>query len=500
MFCEKCGTKLPDNARFCENCGAKQEEIPVVVAPVEQPVVQPVAPAPVAEPAPAPVVESVVQPVAEPQPPKERKPIDKKKLILMIVAAATAFALTLAAFIVIPMLNKTKVQDYIDVNFATDYNECYDGKIKVTIGIDNNAIASEKLSTRKLQKLAGATSLIGLVDAKFGYIISPVTSYCTLTYRVKGSENTEFVSADTQIKDLKATDVLEVKIDWSESEEAKRQIKQYQKLLGIKFSTKDKVVDIKLSNEIKKADLTVKQAPMFDLLGYLKDNNLIDFYGIGEGAINVTIKDFETKSNGYTFSHSKDEDSNYLVHYSSDKGDGTVYIGYKNLANGEENNYGYNFSKGDKVKVSLNEEMINNGGIFFTKTEITVTVDGDEPLTESQASANYDKLVAAAKSASWSSDDYTGYRMTLYSANTTGTEFENVVTVVIKRTTTIFSSTYEYYYAIYLRNVYLDEEGNVKYGSSSYSYLSSDSTTEQDVMDRYGNIAWTDYTAKTITK
>ncbi|MBO5726091.1 MAG: zinc-ribbon domain-containing protein, partial [Clostridia bacterium] len=22
MFCEKCGTKLPDNARFCENCGA----------------------------------------------------------------------------------------------------------------------------------------------------------------------------------------------------------------------------------------------------------------------------------------------------------------------------------------------------------------------------------------------------------------------------------------------------------------------------------------------
>ena len=144
--------------------------------------------------------------------------------------------------------------------------------------------------------------------------------------------------------------------------------------------------------------------------------------------------------------------------------------------------------------------MINNGGIFFTKTEITVTVDGDEPLTESQASANYDKLVAAAKSASWSSDDYTGYRMTLYSANTTGTEFENVVTVVIKRTTTIFSSTYEYYYAIYLRNVYLDEEGNIKYGSSSYSYLSSDSTTEQDVMDRYGNIAWTDYTAKTITK
>lgn len=70
--------------------------------------------------------------------------------------------------------------------------------------------------------------MIGLVDAKFGYIISPVTTYCTLTYRVKGSENTEFVSADTQIKDLKSTDVLEVKIDWSESEDAKRQIKQYQ--------------------------------------------------------------------------------------------------------------------------------------------------------------------------------------------------------------------------------------------------------------------------------
>ncbi|NCC04525.1 MAG: zinc-ribbon domain-containing protein, partial [Proteobacteria bacterium] len=25
MFCEKCGSKLPENAKFCAGCGAKAE-------------------------------------------------------------------------------------------------------------------------------------------------------------------------------------------------------------------------------------------------------------------------------------------------------------------------------------------------------------------------------------------------------------------------------------------------------------------------------------------
>ena len=86
MFCQNCGTKLNDGARFCSNCGASignvpvpaaapVVEAPVAPAPVAAPVVEaPVAPAPVAAPAveapvaPAPVTAPVVEAPVAPAP------------------------------------------------------------------------------------------------------------------------------------------------------------------------------------------------------------------------------------------------------------------------------------------------------------------------------------------------------------------------------------------------------------------------------------------------
>ena len=49
MFCYKCGTKLPDDAKFCQNCGAQVQTgvagpppVPRSEAPAPQPVQQPV--------------------------------------------------------------------------------------------------------------------------------------------------------------------------------------------------------------------------------------------------------------------------------------------------------------------------------------------------------------------------------------------------------------------------------------------------------------------------
>lgn len=51
MFCEQCGTPIPEGARFCEECGAPVPQEAVPVAPVAQPEPRP-EPKPDAQPIP----------------------------------------------------------------------------------------------------------------------------------------------------------------------------------------------------------------------------------------------------------------------------------------------------------------------------------------------------------------------------------------------------------------------------------------------------------------
>ncbi len=109
MFCEKCGAKIDDNAKFCIACGAKIEtepsatavpvetEVTVLEPAVEQPVAEPATeqPAVVSEPV-VEVPETVAQPVPVAVEEPEQKPKKKKKkkwpvvlaIILVVIAAA----------------------------------------------------------------------------------------------------------------------------------------------------------------------------------------------------------------------------------------------------------------------------------------------------------------------------------------------------------------------------------------------------------------------------
>ncbi len=69
MFCENCGNKLPEGAKFCGGCGAKTEPVqPAYTAATEPAPVRPAPPPPVYTP-PAQISPSRQQAYVTPQPP-----------------------------------------------------------------------------------------------------------------------------------------------------------------------------------------------------------------------------------------------------------------------------------------------------------------------------------------------------------------------------------------------------------------------------------------------
>ena len=98
MFCVKCGTQLPDDAKFCNNCGASIEAAPapaVETAPV-------VEEAPKAAPAEAPVA----APVVETAPAKKKKKPNILVIILIVVVAALV-----GKFVIAPALESDSDSD-----------------------------------------------------------------------------------------------------------------------------------------------------------------------------------------------------------------------------------------------------------------------------------------------------------------------------------------------------------------------------------------------------
>lgn len=110
MFCENCGTKIPDGSVFCENCGARLEAEP---APAPAPV-QPAAPAAAAAPAKKTVTLAALME-------KVKSIHQKNKLIFPIAGGVLIVAIAL--IILFSILGKqVSMKDYLDITM-----EGYDG-------------------------------------------------------------------------------------------------------------------------------------------------------------------------------------------------------------------------------------------------------------------------------------------------------------------------------------------------------------------------------------
>ena len=91
MYCDKCGTKLPDDAQLCSRCGRS------FVEPEPAQIPEPVAPAPIQIP------EPVVQQPVPAQPVKPKKPLSKMKYMYTSGGAVswTAFLVLLLAVVLV---------------------------------------------------------------------------------------------------------------------------------------------------------------------------------------------------------------------------------------------------------------------------------------------------------------------------------------------------------------------------------------------------------------
>lgn len=549
MFCESCGKQLPDNARFCENCGAPQNvasaepvapaieaviapaepvapAIETVIAPAEPvapvieaedvlndvPVDQPVA-IPAAQPVFVPVAEPMATPIAvatpvleqpiimeQPMPatvvapvtPKPRKPINVKSLILIIVAIVLAAAIAVSAIIIIPRLNKVKVEEFIDIKFSSEFGkDFYDGMFSISVGIDADAIAQKEVKAKKLQKLLGQQALMG--TSKCGYLIEPITQYCEVTYRVKGADDDSFVKGRQRTDKISKDDIIEVKIHWDQSDIAKNAIKAQQKNLGIVFDTNDAVINIKVADQLKKDDIDVEEVPTFDLLGKLKEEGCFDFDGIGEN-IRLVVSEFEFESNGYTFSRSSSGtvDSYFYVNYYSDNSSGSVCISI-----GDE--YGEtDYLKGDKLRVAIDgDDMLDNGALFFTTKKIQLTVDGDEVLTASKANSKAKQIVEVPYDVGYFDyeDDWYFVEGYFFTENSDLAEYENVAMLIYRSE----GYYYDSFYAILAMDLYLDDDGYLCYDEYDYEYLGSSYDGLSHAKDECYSIDWSYFTSNQLS-
>lgn len=203
MFCEKCGTKNADDARFCENCGNPLSKIETENAPEAENSVSTVNPAEAEN---APVVENSVD--TTPQAGAAQAgfdaagnpvPVQKKKapvkLIAGICAGAVALIVAIIAIVLVVVNSKPTINlnDYIKVK-----TDGYDGYGSASISIDWDAIDEEYGSKLKFT---------GDAKDKYGDLLDLAEPIDALKSNIKVEFN-----SDSKTTELKNGDKVKYKL------------------------------------------------------------------------------------------------------------------------------------------------------------------------------------------------------------------------------------------------------------------------------------------------
>ncbi|MEE0913977.1 MAG: zinc-ribbon domain-containing protein [Ruminococcus sp.] len=428
MFCEKCGNKLNDGDKFCMKCGTavanraeNQPQNTTTVQPENPAPAQPMYTAPVQpESQPQQMDTTSVQPESQPQqmnttpvqpvnftpvqPKAPKKPMSSKtkKIILFssIGAGVVVIALIVLFAVVLPSMNRIDPSKYIKVDF--DDASLYESYISGTVQIDSEAIYDEYIGEGKSSEdvlsdiLSGDYSWSDLTSSASS--VSSILQYCDVDVAVKGAEATEDKSTGNDLnssatfENLKSGDTVVVTLAWDKSEEGKKRVEKMEKVVGVSFDKSDKTVEFKVSDELSKDALKVREPVKVDLFKYIDDNNLVKTSGISDGYITFMIDEFSFEEGGYTFE--KDAESNTMTITDSDGTEHDIYL---------SNTYGYYLDDGDEMEIQIDYYSSSFEGnhlidtdIFFTEMSKTYTVEANEAMTLERAKENLETIKTKA--------------------------------------------------------------------------------------------------------
>ena len=507
MFCEKCGNKLNEGDPFCEKCGAPvAQENPVAseesgATQNNQQFTQPVNfenNANVADAAEN--TQQTAQPYQVQNHPKVKKPFPTKLVIICGAAAVVIAGIIVTLCTLIPYLNRIKLDDYIKVEFDND--SLYNGYASADIYVDSDAIEKDKVSDDKksdidygkyADNISKGDWQSVLSDAVDDYSasqasVSSILSYCNVNAYLKDdktesttsdSDSTYTVSSAT-INNISKDDTIVVELKWDNSESAKKSISEYEKTLGIRFDKSDVKKELKVSDILKKENLSLKDMVEVDVIKHMVDNNLIKTYGITDGELSVDIAAFDYKVDDYTLKY---ESGSTISVY--DKNDDFVDHFYLNVDGSESY-----LDEDDKVTFKTEQEIITDTPLIIKDSSTTVTAKANKVMTVDEAKANVDKINSAVNDyidEYYSSlTSYSPIEMYYVQPKKTSDDEQAFILVVEKGKYDGWFNSYDTYYCgMYIKNPYLldDEVCSSSIGSTTGNQKLADYKKYDSLLD-----------------
>ncbi|MBQ3691801.1 MAG: zinc-ribbon domain-containing protein [Clostridia bacterium] len=476
-FCTKCGTQLPEDSKFCPGCGAKIDAAPaeqvkepapeVKTEPAEQvkeaaPEVTPEPEKQAEEPAPEVKPEPQPAPVAAPRAAAPDKPKKKSNLKLFIILGAAGAALI--AFIIVflvailPEITATHINmaDYVEAKFTSDYY--VDGHINGTLKLDLEKAYKENVTPDK-----------GVSYYDFRKFFSDFSS---------------------EFKNKKAEDVVTENVTFVSMF---RDIGELERTLGVRFD-KDVVTQVKLSDELKKDNITVEKPVETDFFKYI--DKCYYNTGIKQKGVSVDLEEKTFKSDGYTF-----KTYGFKGEYGSKSCYFYIAKGSKSITSFEVSADKSTGKNGSSVKFSLiysadeNDKNLLKGTPFIIKkTSKVYTIKSEKGLDSAQA-VDYMQRIRSRLRDLYSTSSYKMNINGVYlltAKNKNSDTVNMVVSLITKKGTSRYSSAY--YIADTMKNCRIDPRE--KKSADKFKYESTDYKFESKSMSKLWNSLKNKYGSK----